>query len=42
MVGKDGASLPAAVPSDAGQIAHFGFDQTGRPSYVLQVLGAVR
>ena len=38
MVGKDAASLPAAVPSDAGQIAHFGFDQKGRPSYVLQVL----
>ncbi len=40
MVGKDAASLPAAVPSDvdAGQIAHFGFDRKGQPSYVLQVL----
>jgi len=38
MVGKDAASLPAAVPSDAGQIAHFSFDKKGQPSYVLQVL----
>ncbi len=38
MVGKDAASLPAAVPSDAGQIAHFDFDRKGQPSYVLQVL----
>src|SRR5579872_5996815 len=39
MVGKDAASLPAAVPAeaDAGQIAHFGFDRKGQPSYVLQV-----
>ncbi len=38
MVGKDAASLPAAVPSDAGQIANFSFDHNSRPSYVLQVL----
>ncbi len=38
MVGKDAASLPAAGPSEAGQIAHFSFDRRGRPSYVLQVL----
>ena len=38
MVGKDAASLPAAVPSDAGQIAHFSFNHKGQPSYVLQVL----
>jgi PAS domain S-box-containing protein len=38
MVGKNAASLPAAVPSDAGQIAHFLFDRKGQPAYVLQVL----
>src|SRR5258706_250300 len=34
------AAHPAAVPTDvdAGQIAHFGFDKKGQPSYVLQVL----
>ena len=38
MVGKDAATLPAAVPSNAGQIAQFSFDPKGHPSYVLQVL----
>jgi len=40
MVGKDAVSLPAAVPSDmdAGQIARFGLDKKGQPSYFLQVL----
>ena len=37
-VGKDAASLPAAIPEDAQQIAHFSFDKKGQPSYILQVL----
>lgn len=35
-VGKGGAILATATPPAGDEIAHFGFDQDGRPYYVVQ------